>query len=189
MKGLRELDAAQRRVARRLSARRLLLATRSAGKLRELRAALRGARPRGDRRSARRASTEIAEEDALEAFATFEENALAKARYFHARQRACRRSPTIPGSRSTRSAARRVCGASAGAGARISTGQALDDENNRLLLERLRGAADRGARYVCAAAYVDGERELVRRGETRGRIVDAPRGASGFGYDPYFLVG
>ncbi len=68
-------------------------------------------------------------------------------------------------------------------------GQALDDENNRLLLARLgaAGSADRRARYVCAAAFVDGSRELVCRGETEGEITSDPRGANGFGYDPYFL--
>jgi len=67
-------------------------------------------------------------------------------------------------------------------------GQALDDENNRLLLERLTGVADRRARYVCAAAYVDSERELVCRGEVDGRMLDVARGAHGFGYDPYFYA-
>ena len=45
--------------------------------------------------------------------------------------------------------------------------------------------AGRGCRYVCAAAAVwpDG-REVVVRGTVEGRIVDAPRGTGGFGYDP-----
>jgi XTP/dITP diphosphohydrolase len=45
--------------------------------------------------------------------------------------------------------------------------------------------AQRGCRYVCAAAAVwpDG-REVVRRGEVEGVIVDASRGDGGFGYDP-----
>lgn len=47
------------------------------------------------------------------------------------------------------------------------------------------GPEGRGCRYVCAAAAVwpDG-REVVVRGEVEGRIVDAPRGEGGFGYDP-----
>lgn len=46
-------------------------------------------------------------------------------------------------------------------------------------------AADRTCRYVCAAAAVwpDG-REVVVRGEVEGVVVDAPRGEGGFGYDP-----
>ena len=43
------------------------------------------------------------------------------------------------------------------------------------------------ARYVCAAAYVDGAREIVRRGVVSGSIVPDARGAGGFGYDPYFF--
>ncbi len=47
------------------------------------------------------------------------------------------------------------------------------------------GPDHRGCRYVCAAAAVwpDG-REVVVRGEVEGVIVDAPRGDGGFGYDP-----
>jgi XTP/dITP diphosphohydrolase len=66
-------------------------------------------------------------------------------------------------------------------------GQALDDENNRLLLERLGGVSDRSAAYVCAAAYVDEARRFVCRGEVQGSIADSPRGENGFGYDPYFI--
>jgi XTP/dITP diphosphohydrolase len=63
-------------------------------------------------------------------------------------------------------------------------GQALDDENNRLLIAALRDATDRSAQYVCVAAYVDGRRELVRRGQVSGVIVSDARGRNGFGYDP-----
>ncbi|MEQ1785956.1 MAG: RdgB/HAM1 family non-canonical purine NTP pyrophosphatase [Acidimicrobiales bacterium] len=55
------------------------------------------------------------------------------------------------------------------------------------VLRELRGVepAQRGCRYVCAAAAVwpDG-REVVLRGEVEGVVVDAPRGEGGFGYDP-----
>ena len=64
---------------------------------------------------------------------------------------------------------------------------AVDAANNALLVERLAGVADRRARFVCAAAYVGAQGELVRRGEVPGRIVDAASGAQGFGYDPHFL--
>ena len=68
------------------------------------------------------------------------------------------------------------------------TGTALDEANNALLLERLRGVSDRRARYVCAAVYFDGVRELTARGETAGRIAESRQGgANGFGYDPYFV--
>ena len=55
------------------------------------------------------------------------------------------------------------------------------------VLQELDGVppAGRACRYVCAAAAVwpDG-REVVTRGEVEGTVVDAPRGSGGFGYDP-----
>jgi XTP/dITP diphosphohydrolase len=44
-----------------------------------------------------------------------------------------------------------------------------------------------GARYSCAAAFVDGDVEVVAMGETFGKIVREPKGEHGFGYDPYFF--
>jgi XTP/dITP diphosphohydrolase len=67
------------------------------------------------------------------------------------------------------------------------SGQELDDANNAKLMSELRGQENRSASYACAAAYVDGDRELVAMGETFGRIVDSPSGGEGFGYDPYFF--
>ncbi len=167
----------------------VLIATRSAGKLRELRPlfAARGIY------AVDLADTHVAEspdEDDLEAFETFEENALAKARHFH---RLTGR-PTFaddsgiavaalggrPGVRSKRWSGRSDL-----------TGQALDDENNRLLLEELRavhGSDARRASYVCAAAYVDRSHEFVRLGEVHGHVIESPRGTAGFGYDPYFFA-
>jgi XTP/dITP diphosphohydrolase len=161
------------------------LATRSAGKLRELHP-LFAAHGIDVIDLSAAGVVESAAEDELEVYPTFEENALAKAKYFHARTGR----PAFaddsglevdalggaPGVRSKRWSGRTDL-----------TGQALDDENNRLLLDRLAGEANRAARYVCAAAYVDHGRELVSRGETAGRIIDTPRGEHGFGYDPYFF--
>jgi XTP/dITP diphosphohydrolase len=66
----------------------------------------------------------------------------------------------------------------------------VDAANNAKLVAELAGVPDeaRTARFVCAAAVVtpDGEEEVVR-GTMEGRIVDEPRGAHGFGYDPYFV--
>jgi XTP/dITP diphosphohydrolase len=164
---------------------RLLLATRSAGKIRELRALLAG-RAIDVIGLAEAGIHPSAEEDGLEAGSTFEENALAKARFFHERTGL----PTIaddsglsvdalggaPGVHSKRWSDRADL-----------DGQALDDANNALLLARLSGAATRRARYVCAAAFCDGRREIVERGESTGVITTAPVGRGGFGYDPYFL--
>lgn len=61
-----------------------------------------------------------------------------------------------------------------------------DRDNLELLLTNMQGVADRGAAFVCAAAYVDGERELVEMGVWRGTVLEAAAGEGGFGYDPIF---
>ncbi len=49
------------------------------------------------------------------------------------------------------------------------------------------GSADRSARFVCVAALAEPDGEVaLARGECRGSILAAPRGAGGFGYDPVF---
>ena len=133
---------------------------------------------------------ERAEEDSLETATTFAENALLKARYFFQRTGVptladdsglcCDALDGAPGVQSKRWSGRPDL-----------TGQALDDANNALLLERLAGAAragrtSRAARYVCAAAYVDGAREVTAEGAAQGRMLELPTGNGGFGYDPYF---
>jgi XTP/dITP diphosphohydrolase len=66
-------------------------------------------------------------------------------------------------------------------------GEATDADNNALLLQRLHGIADRTARFVCVIALVkDGKLVRTFRGAVEGRIIDAPRGSGGFGYDPLF---
>jgi len=56
----------------------------------------------------------------------------------------------------------------------------------RMLRERL-GRVDSPARFVCALALADGGRVVFEaRGTVEGRIVEPPRGAGGFGYDPIF---
>ncbi|MFB3777685.1 MAG: RdgB/HAM1 family non-canonical purine NTP pyrophosphatase [Bryobacteraceae bacterium] len=72
--------------------------------------------------------------------------------------------------------------------ARFAGPDAGDEANNRLLLEKLGGVVDRAAQFVCVVALARGG-ELIRtfRGVVEGRIVDAPRGANGFGYDPLFF--
>jgi len=168
----------------------LLVATRNAGKVRELipMCEVAGFAPRSLEDAA--IAEHAAEEDVIEAFATFEENALAKAHYFF------RKSGGVPvladdsglavdalhGAPGVRS--KRWAGVTAG-------GRASDDANNALLVRSLAEATNRAARFVCAAALVwddDGHtRECVALGEARGRILDSPRGAHGFGYDPYFF--
>ncbi len=74
--------------------------------------------------------------------------------------------------------------------ARFAGDGADDAANNLLLLRRLAGipAERRGAGFVSVVALaLPGGRTRTFRGETRGRILEAPRGAGGFGYDPLFL--
>ena len=128
--------------------RRVLLATRSAGKLRELRPLFAA----GGIEVVDLASAGIAEmpgEDNLEPYESFEENALSKGRYFWSISGL----PSVsddsglevralnggPGVRSKR-----------WAGGPDLSGQALDDANNALLRDSLGQRDDRAARYVCA---------------------------------------
>ena len=165
--------------------KRVLLATRSGGKLRELRPlfAARGLEAIDLREAG---IPETAAEDDLEVFESFEENALAKGRYFAALS-------GLPVAADDSGIEVRALGGRPGVRSKRwserpdLSGQALDDENNRLLIASLEGAADRAARYVCAAAFVDGDRAVVRRGEVTGTIADAPRGTNGFGDDPFFV--
>ena len=71
--------------------------------------------------------------------------------------------------------------------ARFSGEHSTDQANNLLLLEKLRGVANRSARFVCVIALVEGQHlRGVFRGSVAGVILDEPRGSSGFGYDPLF---
>ena len=165
----------------------MLLATRSAGKIRELRALFTahagGIDVIGLDDAGVRATSD---EDALESADSFEENALAKARYFQRRTGLATVADDsglcvdalggAPGVHSKRWSGRSDL-----------EGQALDDANNALLLDRLSGVTTRRARYVCVAAFNDGSRAIVERGESAGVITAAPLGGGGFGYDPYFL--
>ncbi|RLB57392.1 MAG: non-canonical purine NTP pyrophosphatase, RdgB/HAM1 family [Deltaproteobacteria bacterium] len=69
-------------------------------------------------------------------------------------------------------------------------GRERDLANVRLLLRELEGVEPerRTARFVCVVALVrpDGQ-SLLARGTCEGRIIEVPRGESGFGYDPVFL--
>ncbi len=70
--------------------------------------------------------------------------------------------------------------------ARFSGGN--DEDNNDLLLEKLKGETNRGAKYVCAMACVfpDHSNDFTVRGECHGKILTERVGTGGFGYDPLF---
>ncbi|HHI68499.1 MAG TPA: RdgB/HAM1 family non-canonical purine NTP pyrophosphatase [Planctomycetes bacterium] len=73
--------------------------------------------------------------------------------------------------------------------ARFAGPQASDEENIRLLLERMKGAGDRGAWFQCALCLADPGGRILWEGEGRcgGIILEEPRGRGGFGYDPVFF--
>ncbi len=58
-------------------------------------------------------------------------------------------------------------------------------DRNRLLLEAVRGAADRACRFVCCLTLVRSDDRFFAVQETcEGVLLEAPRGSGGFGYDP-----
>jgi len=72
------------------------------------------------------------------------------------------------------------------------SGPAKDDaDNNRRVLEELRGVPRdrRTARFVCVVAAADkGRVVFTAQGTVEGIIAESPRGSNGFGYDPVFFV-
>ena len=74
--------------------------------------------------------------------------------------------------------------------ARFAGEDATDAANNALLLRSLEGVPPerRTARYHCALVLVRGTDDVLEvEAVCEGRILDAPRGGEGFGYDPLFL--
>ena len=73
--------------------------------------------------------------------------------------------------------------------ARWAGGHGDDEANLRLVLAQLSDTPDErlSAAFVCAVAFVDGDRELVVEGRMPGHLIREPRGSNGFGYDPIFV--
>jgi XTP/dITP diphosphohydrolase len=165
--------------------RRLLVATRSAHKLRELRELL--SLERTDLVSLDELGIEG---DPIEDGATFETNAAIKARFGL-------RASGLPTLADDSGLEVDALGGGPGVRTRRYAGEdATDEANNAKLLGALDGLPPerRGARYVCVLGLAlpggDGPRggiePLTARGTCRGRIATAPRGTGGFGYDPIF---
>jgi len=160
---------------------RLLLATRNAGKLAELQRLLATAVP-GVEVLGLRDVDEYPE--APETGATFEENALLKAR------EAVRYTGLPAVADDSGITVDALNGMPGILSARWSGRHGEDDANTALLLAQIADVPDerRGAAFVCAAALVtpDGA-EHVLRAEWRGAVVREGRGTNGFGYDPVFV--
>ncbi len=157
--------------------RGIVLASNNAGKLAELQALL---APLG---IAVRTQGSLGIAAADEPHDTFLENALAKARH----------AARISGLPALADDSGLCCDALRGApgvrSARFAGEHASDAENNALLVRMLDGVGDRAAHYTCVVVAVraaDDPEPLVAEGRWNGRIVDAPAGTGGFGYDPYF---
>ena len=118
---------------------------------------------------------------AVEDGATFQENAILKARHYG------RHASGLLFADDSGLEVDVLGGAPGVYSARYSGPGATDVSNNRLLLEKLRGIADRRARFVCWIALVEGDRIAgTWRGAVEGVVLEAPRGTGGFGYDPLF---
>lgn len=169
---------------------RLVLASNNAKKLVELRA-LFGALPI---ELVPQGELGIAEAD--EPHVTFVENALAKAR--HAARAAGGAAiaddsglcvDALGGAPGVQSAV--YAPAPAVPGDRETRRRAQDAANNTLLLERLRGAADRRCAFVStlvALRHAEDPEPLIAFGRWPGVVLEAPQGAGGFGYDPLMFV-
>ncbi|MEB7448481.1 RdgB/HAM1 family non-canonical purine NTP pyrophosphatase [Arthrobacter koreensis] len=163
------------------AAPRLVLATRNAGKLKELRDLLRG------RIDGLDVDTQVIDAetagvpDVPETGVTFEANSLLKAR-------AVAEASGLPAIADDSGLAVDVLGGAPGIfSARWSGVHGNDQANLDLLLAQLSdiSAEHRGAAFICAAALaVPGGEDVVERGELRGTLLSEPRGAGGFGYDP-----
>lgn len=161
--------------------RRVVVASGNRGKLKELRALLEDFGTELVPQSA------LGVAEAVESGDTFEANALIKAR------NASRITglPAIADDSGLEVEA--LDGAPGVQSARYAGEGAGDKDNNDKLLTALAGvdASARGARFVCVVVYLehaDDPAPVVCRGVWEGRVLEAPSGDGGFGYDPLFFV-
>lgn len=158
---------------------RLVLASNNAGKLKELQAML------GSQIEVL-PQKQFTDQEADEIGLSFVENAILKARH-------AARASGLPALADDSGLAVDALGGAPGIySARYADG-AGDAANNRKLLAALDGLPDeqRGAQFICALALVrhaDDPLPILCEGQWRGRILHAPQGDQGFGYDPLFWV-
>jgi len=159
--------------------RRIVLASSSAAKLREISMMLHGLAweivPQG----------QLGVDATDEPHPTFVENALAKARHASA----CTGMPALADDSGLCVDA--LNGAPGVFSARFAGDGASDQNNNVELLQRLAGVTQRQAHYTCVLVAVrtaEDAEPLVVDARWYGEIAQAPRGEGGFGYDPLFYV-
>ena len=159
--------------------KKIVLASNNPGKLREFGALLGeiglDVRPQG----------EFDVPEAEEPFATFVENALAKARH-------ASRLTGLPALADDSGVCVNALGGAPGVwSARYAGEPKLDAANNAKLIADLAGHDDKSAYYYCVLVYVrhaDDPQPVIADGSWHGEIVEEARGAGGFGYDPYFWL-
>ena len=161
------------------SGERVVVATNNPGKIRELGLAL------ASMGYDLLAQAELGIAPAPETGSTFVENALGKARHAASQSGLAAIAddsglvvPALGGAPGIRSA-------------RYAGDDATDLDNNAKLLADLAGLPDRSAYFFCALvclSSVDDPVPLIATGRWHGLIVDSPRGANGFGYDPHFFL-
>jgi len=160
--------------------KRLVLASSNAGKLAELQPLLAGA---GYQLLTQR---ELGVSDAIEDGRTFVENALIKARH------ACLGTGLPALADDSGIVVDALDGAPGLLSARYAGAHGDAQANNRKLLAALQGVPEskRTARFVAVLVllrHAGDPLPLIAQGIWEGRILDAPRGANGFGYDPLFF--
>lgn len=164
-----------------MTGRQLVLASGNRGKLAEFAALL------GELELTVRAQSEFSIPEAEETGATFVENALIKAR--HA-ARMC----GLPALADDSGLVVDALGGAPGVrSARYAGPGASDADNISKLLQALTAvpAHARTCRFVCVIAYLrtpDDPLPLIASATWEGMVLDTPRGAHGFGYDPVFAV-
>ncbi|MBR5913313.1 MAG: RdgB/HAM1 family non-canonical purine NTP pyrophosphatase [Selenomonadaceae bacterium] len=159
--------------------KKILIATKNVGKLREMTAAL-------SELPVKVLSLTDFENlpDAVENGKTFEDNAKIKAKFFHKLTGlAC-----IADDSGLEVDA--LNGAPGVNSARYAGYHADDGTNNTVLLNELKkiGVEESPADYRCALCFVDNDVEILTEGKVDGTIKISPRGNGGFGYDPYFYL-
>ena len=161
---------------------KLVVASNNPGKLREFGALL---APLGWEAVAQK---ELGVPECEEPHCTFVENALEKARH-------AARCTGLPALADDSGLCVHAFGGAPGVySARFAGEPKSDARNNQKLIADLAAlgkGADRRAHYVCVLVFVrhaDDPQPIIAEGEWHGEIVDAPRGAEGFGYDPHFFL-
>ncbi|KAB2325172.1 RdgB/HAM1 family non-canonical purine NTP pyrophosphatase [Betaproteobacteria bacterium SCN1] len=158
---------------------KLVIASGNAGKLREIARIL---APLGIEAVPQ---SEFKVPDCPEPHVTFVENCLAKARHASLHS-------GLPALADDSGICVEALGGAPGVfSARYAGEPKSDQRNNEKLVAALQGVANRRAHYTCVMVFVrhpDDPEPVIAEGRWFGEIVDTPRGANGFGYDPYFLL-